>query len=113
MMAGNGLALWDMSHKLTAYIMKEYIRPEKDYITELVQRNAEGAKKKYTTSFRTEDPENTDEKTRKLPGVAIENPGGYYFVNNLQVIVSASDHLRAPPCPKAKEPRFPRNNSQP
>ena len=50
MMAGNGPAVrGDMSHKLKAYVTKGYIHPEKDYITELVQRNAEGVKKWYTT----------------------------------------------------------------
>ena len=50
-------------------------------------------KKKYTTGgFAQATPKIQTKRpnSQKL----LENPPGFYFVNNLQVIVSASDHLR-------------------
>lgn len=46
-------------------------------------------------------------KIPQLPGVAIENQGGVYFVSNPQVIVSASDHVRALPLPEGERTMFP------
>ena len=96
--------LWDMLHRLKAYVTRGIYMSRKGLYHEIGSAKCRGSQKKYTTGGFAHATPKIQTKRLANSQKLLENPPGFYFVNNLQVIVSASDHLRAPPCPKAKEP---------